>query len=257
MANRNFHSPVLLAACVALTACNQSGPCEASEIKIVAPNALADVEADALIAPLPETFRVQYFYEASQFSSLPAQHNVMTQLSWRPDGAQEGPIAFTSDRLIMRLSTTTKTLDNIDAVLDNNVTSEPVVVYDGPWNVTSQNTGPAGGPKDFDYTVEFQQPFVYDPAQGNLLVEHTILGSSADFFGDFSVSLDVPSRAIWTGEDVNSPTSTGDIWGGAVIELTFVPEPSSAMLLIGLAIGVLAMRRRLSLKPHAEIPAHD
>ena len=206
---------------------------EGAEIRIVAPSKFTDTEADAFIAPLPENYRVQYLYDASEFASLPADNNVMTQLSWRPDGDQAGPIAFTSERMIMRLSTTSKSPEDIDGTLDNNVTSEPVVVYDGPWNSTSQATGPAGGPKAFDFTVDFQEPFIYDPSQGNVLVDFTVTGSSADFFGDFTVPLDVPSRGIWTGADPDSPTSTGDVWGGAVIEFVFVPEPTS------FAIGVV------------------
>src|SRR5262249_31928739 len=37
--------------------------------------------------------------------------------------------------------------------------------------LSTQNTGPVEGPKDFDIVVHFTTPFIYNPAEGNLLLD--------------------------------------------------------------------------------------
>src|SRR6185369_12646824 len=52
-----------------------------------------------------------------------------------------------------------------------NVGTNDTVVFSGAIQLSSQFTGPAGGPKAFDMVVPLTTPFLFDPAQGNLLVD--------------------------------------------------------------------------------------
>ena len=42
-------------------------------------------------------------------------------------------------------------------------------VFDGPFTISTQATGPPEGPRGFDDFIEFQTPFVYDPSRGDLI----------------------------------------------------------------------------------------
>ncbi len=139
--------------------------------RLVIPSGLEDTEAGGGSGILNRVHREQALYEASLF---PAHPIVITEFSFRPNiGDGEVGRAFSNQISALRisLSTSTKQADNLSSTFADNVGADATVVLDSPVVLTSGFTGPADGPKDFDVVIPFDQPFLYDPAGGNLLVD--------------------------------------------------------------------------------------
>ena len=87
-----------------------------------------------------------------------------------------GPLSVQYANLKFTLSTTQlypNTASNhtlLGATFANNVGRDAVVVYNGPFSLTSSGC-PAPGPCPFDIVVPFTTPFAYDNSQGRLLVD--------------------------------------------------------------------------------------
>ena len=77
----------------------------------------------------------------------------------------------TNEYVEIRLSTTSKTTDDLSSFFAENIGDDETLVYSGELIFSTDGSGPVGGPKDFDYIVEFDEPFIYDPTAGNLLYE--------------------------------------------------------------------------------------
>ena len=58
--------------------------------------------------------------------------------------------------------------------------ADPVVVFDGTYEVVSTSPPIAGGPNGFDILLSFTSPFRYRPNKGNLLVDFTVFGDPPD-----------------------------------------------------------------------------
>ncbi len=69
-----------------------------------------------------------------------------------------------------------------------------------------------GGPKDFDIVIDLQNPFIYDPAAGNLLLDVRIFSGTftTPFDAHFAFG-DTISRV--RSHNVNSPTGLADPFG--------------------------------------------
>ena len=109
------------------------------------------------------------------------------------------------------------------------------------------NIGPAGGPKEFDIAFEFEEPFQYNPADGNLLIDWIVVGP-AGWVGDDRVDTSTISRWI-SNEDRDATHATDYGTGVTVMSFRFIPEPSTILLtllltLIALAITRYRIRRR-------------
>ncbi len=139
---------------------------------IVVPNSLATVEGNSNNAIPFSLFwismRYQQVYSSSEF---PAGPILITQLGFRPDATFGIAFSSTIPNIQIDLSTTTLPVDGLDTTLANNVGADNTVAFNGALALSSSFTGPTGGPKDFDILVNLTTPFLYDKAQGNLLLD--------------------------------------------------------------------------------------
>ncbi len=213
----------------------------AQEINIVVPNDLENIEGDSSVDfGFSGSFRVQVAYSAEEFNELPDTHRSITAISFRPDAAITEPRTVDWGDTQLFLSTTTRDVNDRSTVFSENHGPNQTLVYSGPLVLSTEATGPTEGPRAFDYTVNLQTPFLYDPNQGNLVVDFTSPSGYTPNFGDDQFSgtnqqlLDIPFAGSESGFFVSN---------GLILQLTFVPEPSSFTL--G-AIGIVALfsRRR-------------
>jgi hypothetical protein len=182
-------------------------------IKVVSPAQYADLEG-AERNKITRALRYQQVFPASDFDILDGPH-LITQIALRPD-AEGAPPEATTDDLEVRLSVTSRGPENLSTVFEQNVESDAVVVWDGPFTGTTNNVGPSGGPKDFDMLIPLQTPFEYDPRDGNLLMEVVWSGWDVAPGND---GFDTPVVSI-----VGNPNAvSGTRFGGAVFQFTLVP----------------------------------
>ena len=151
----------------------------AEDILIVVPNELANVEGTLATSggPWPDGFRVQEWYPAEQFDSLPEPHRLITGYRLRPDASVTEPGTFTVGWTI-KVSTVSLDLLELGTDFDENHGPDAKVVFDGDWTFTTEASGPKEGPREFDIALDYDEPFFYDPNQGNLLVEVTRASSN-------------------------------------------------------------------------------
>jgi hypothetical protein len=226
-----------------------SPPAEAASI--VVPNNLATTEGNDAnflpFAPSPSE-RYQQVYGASQFSSL-IGGGFITQIIFRPDGFVGAAFTSTLPSIRIDLSTTSAAPDALSSTFASNVGANDTIVYGGltgaPLTLSSANTGPAGGPKDFDIVINLSSPFFYDPTLGNLLLDvRNFGGGMTTFFDAENTAGDSVSRVgTLAGGNGNSATADLNDTLGLVTQFTFVavPEPATLALVV---VGFLIIATR-------------
>ncbi len=206
-------------------------PMEGAEIKIVSPSPWADVESGWGTQQDTSYSRSQQIFTADDFMDLPAGNRALTAFVWRPDGDYSGNGEWTSTDFRMRMSTTDKQVGRLSYTFADNLGADVTTVYEGDIAVSQTHSGPVGGPKDFDDPTPLQTPFIYDPNDGNLLVDIQVRRMkfsgtlSCDIAYDTSRS---SSQYIWGGLNASSAHSSWD--GGLVWQFTSVPVPESFTL---------------------------
>jgi len=225
---------------------------------IVAPNANVALEGNASsTAPFNGPFRYQQDYEAFQFGGTPFLINA---IAFRADASQSAAFSATVANMTVMLSLTNKGTNGgaggMSSTFAANILGPQTTVFSG--GITF-NSAPTGSPHAFDVVIPLTTSYLYDPSQGNLLME--IVNQSAwavtpgSQFGfldfDFSNSSPRPIARIFANGGPSSPTATvanaNDPNRGLVTEFIgtafSVPEPASlGFMLIGL--GAIARRRR-------------
>ena len=195
------------------------------EMTLIVPNASSDAEGSrhALAGP-GQGYRAQEIIAASEFASWSGPRAI-TKWSLRPDASTAAGTTMQQDDLLIRLSVTNVSPNEMSLNFADNITGELQQVLAGPWSGTTQSIGPTQGPKEFDLHFEFDNPFLYDPTQGNLLIDWSTTG------GVFSI--DQTSRSsVMAGMTALNPNSTAasSVSGPAPALITSVPESSSASL---------------------------
>jgi hypothetical protein len=138
---------------------------------LVVPNAVASIEGNRNnAAPFHFASRYQQVFNAGEFSSLVGPV-LITQILFRPDAIFGNAFSSTLPSIQISLSTTSAAADALSPVFASNIGADNAVVLTGPLLLSSAFTGPANGPKDFDILIALQNPFVYDWAKGNLLLD--------------------------------------------------------------------------------------
>lgn len=174
--------------------------------------------------------RYQEVYSSSLFSA-PVE---ITSLAFSPQNT-----TFYSANVDLRMTTTTVGVGNLSTNLNDNFSIPLTDVYSNPnfgENVT-------GGSETFSLIFNLTTPFMYDPAQGNLLFDLVISGQNQSLGFSRSGSGDILSRAY-------NSAGFGDGADGVglrtEIGFTPVPEPGTlAMLGAGLCTLTGLVRRRL------------
>jgi hypothetical protein len=195
--------------------------------------------------------RYQQVYDQSQFGAL-AGPEYITQILFRPDANFGAAFSATLPSIQIDLSTTSKAPDGLSATFADNVGGDDQVVFaSGPLSLSSADTGPVAGPKDFDIVINLITPFLYNPVAGNLLMDVRNFGGGATTqFDAESAPGDSVSR-VYTN-DSNGISDAGGILdtNSLVTEFQFspstsvVPEPNSLALLAAGGLPLLGFLRR-------------
>jgi hypothetical protein len=196
------------------------------------------------------SMRYQQVYAASQFSSVGSNMEI-TGITFRPDATFGAAYSSTLSNIRIDLSTTSAPANALSTTFANNIGSDDKIVFSGALSTSSSFTGPAAGPKNFDIHINFTTPFVYNPANGNLLLEvlNFAGGGTTQFDADQSSHDSLGSR-LFAINDANATTGTQS----SIVLITqfdfvpaappaAVPEPSTFALL-ALGGGALAGWRR-------------
>jgi hypothetical protein len=220
---------------------------------VVAPGDLTSMEGDSNnaypfnISDFSLTSqRYQQVYNSSLFSSLPAGGVIITGIAFRVDDGTGHNFSSTLPDIQLNLSTTSAGEGTLSMTFANNVGANDTIVYArGALSLS----GTAGStPNPFNVIINFSQPFLYDPATGNLLLDvRNYGGALTTQFDATELAGDGIGRAFtYTGSSVNSATATFLDSQGLVTEFIYqaVPEPST-LVLAGLSgISLLTFLRR-------------
>ena len=209
--------------------CNNTTSCQQSitfggggvDFEIVVPNSLANVEGNSrnFIPFFQFTRCYQQVYDATQFNFLGPRR--ITRIAFRPDSSQ-APFDITLSQVEIRLSTTTQPPDGLKFFCVNEGRNEKIVRRAKPLTLRSSASGPVEGPKRFDIVIRIAG-FLYDPAEGNLLLEirntGTIPGGSSKFL-DASNVLGDPVSRVWE----RAPNISTKDTIGLVTKFSFAPQ---------------------------------
>lgn len=201
--------------------------------RVVAPSGLENVEGDnALAVPInsPSSARSQSLYMASNF----AGPMTISKIAYRLDsGAFSGVPIDIADIQIKFSTFTGTTLSTTFAA--NTGSDERVVFSRGSLHAVMTKSGP---PNTFDFVVNLNNPFPYDPAAGGLLVDITKFSPESVPF-NFDAQSTSALTTIFRNNDVTSSTGTS-LNRVLVAQFTAVPEPDSASILF-LVCGCLPL----------------
>lgn len=187
---------------------------------VVAPNVAATNDANTFLtaAAGPAVLHVMQMVDASQFGALSGP-SWLTQIAHRPENAP-GFLGPRTATLKIYVSTTRRTVAGMSTTFSENIGTNNTLVFDGTVSLSTQNLPGPNNTRQFDIVYPFTNPFLYDPAAGNLLVEfQTSTGSGQSLRWD-AVNGD-PSVRTLVG--AGSPTApTGSFNASEVRQFTFV-----------------------------------
>jgi hypothetical protein len=228
---------------------------QAGEIKIVSPSAYKDIEGEGSVDPNCCAYpgRFQQVFPAEDFAALGNQPHWLVHHTIRPDKNLTSPRTVLWPDNQFRFATTQRGPNNLSTFFADNLGSDYKHFYSGPWTQVADVDETSPVPREFydsDYTAGGVTPYLYDPSQGNLLIDGIgWQGVSPSPLGDL-----VPGMLTSV---VGSPNDThGSLFGAVVYQFTFipVPEPTSLTLLAVLLVLGLLCRRATTTKPASSMP---
>lgn len=217
----------------------------------IVPNVFANIEGSAASnAPFGRSAsgRFQQVYGASSFDNTPGY---ITEIRFRPDVNFGSIFSRTTPASVqVYLSTTQAAVDGLNLDFESNLGADNSLVISGPLGYSSVFTGPAGGPKDFDIVLNLATPFLYNPANGNLLMDVRYpTGMRAtgpfDLFFDAVNASDDDISILIQDTGISNPSMASAATHGVVtrFSITPVPEPNSSAAAILLATWMFTLRR--------------
>jgi hypothetical protein len=186
------------------------------------------------------TMRYQQVYAASQFAAFGGARAI-TQIAFREDGMGHS-FSTTISNVQIDLSTTTATPDNLNSTFAANVGADDKIVHTGAFSLASAGPpDPYTGPGAFDIIVNLSQPFTYDPAAGNLLMDVRVFSpATTSLFDAANVQGDSVSCISTLASGVSSPTSEFSTTQALVTQFQFVPVPEPSAFALA-AFGFMAV----------------
>jgi hypothetical protein len=246
-----------------------TAPAIASAGFIVTPPGFTSTPGNAQ-TPAPFRFygtggsRNQLVYDSTDFASVTGPLAI-NAIQFRPGGLLLPPFfgnTLTISDVLITLSTTSRSGEGpnvLSTTFAQNVGSNVETVYSGALTLTTQAIGPPNGPDNFDYSINLQNSFIYNPLAGNLLLD-VLIPTTATVSGNGTFGFDTFDAVNNVGDGIFGLTSNSD--GGATTgvltpsgpitqfsfsPLSSVPEPSSAAM-VTIAVAMLritvAYRRR-------------
>ncbi len=228
-----------------------ANPAFAADIVTITPNPAPSGQAQS---PAPFTYRgtsgsrTQQVYASSFFSGP----QMLTSLAFRSTPGFRNGANYASVNI--SLSTTMfgdETGTPLSADFSSNIGADALLVYRGAISFTAPISD------GFEYIVNFDNAFRYDPSMGNLLLDVTIpVGSGVDGPGFFLASYDTANSfndGVYSVNSVFDGAATSGIanTAGTITQFTgtalagAVPEPATwAMMIGGFGMAGGAMRRR-------------
>ena len=191
--------------------------------QVVSPSQYAVNEApnfNTTVAP----FRYQQVYPATDFEDVNGPH-LITHIAFRPDGAGTAPATSITEDMEVYLAITDKTGASLSPVFDDNASLALAKVFDGQLTVTLDNLPRTDGTREFDQIISLEYPFLYDPNEGNLLLEAVRRSPldrawNNDGFGSPSVSMIAFNPNAQSGSRV---------FGGIVTQFTLTPASAPTL----------------------------
>jgi MYXO-CTERM domain-containing protein len=206
----------------------------AQEVTLVAPPGFEDREGNAVANPTgpgsvdggPDGIRLQMLYLAEYFSPAGPGPFVITGWAGRPDVSVDEPVSAEYEYTV---NLTTTEVDSLTSSFVGNYGSSGIAttVFSGMVQEETDGVPRSGGlPHDFDYVIEFETPYVYDPSEGNLLFEQISPTNytTRPIWRDFHEFGSGPNLFAFN----DNPASlfaqfTGQV--NQIAQFTFVPEP--------------------------------
>jgi len=209
---------------------------------VVVPNGLAATEGNAALGPWPSgDYRNEDFISASQFPGTV----LITGIYLRPADTQTSAatVSFADHRIYF--STTTRAISNMSSTFDDNLGPDNTLVYSGPLTISTLNQPGPGNTRQFDLYFPLTTPYLYDPSQGNLLIDSQVTGSTgADLTQDFEVG-DPNVRTLFAQGSADAATGTlADELHVTEFQFQATPEPSTVALFASGILALLAVRAR-------------
>ncbi|MEX2138164.1 MAG: hypothetical protein WD894_02800, partial [Pirellulales bacterium] len=199
---------------------------QAEEIKIVSPSAYKDMEGEGETGDRDATvpFRYQAVFPSEDLAALGNTPHWLVDITFRPDESLTSPLTVLYPDTEFRLTTMQAGPPNLSSRFDDNLGSNFKHFYRGRATYVSDASGPGPGPGEF-YTSDYSAgvtPYLFDPSQGNLLMDVIGLqGASPPHRGDR-----VPG--ILTAVVGSPNASHGEIMPAFVHQLTFIPALQTA-----------------------------
>ena len=208
-----------------------------------------------------KSMRYQQVYAAYEFMDV-AGPVLITRIGFRPDGRYGWTFDEVLPNLQINLSTTTAGPDALSTTFAANIGADDTMVYSGPLHISSQFSGPSGGPMDFDIQITLTTPFLYDPSAGNLLLDIRNIGGGTLYtpFDAHSGLGDSTSCVYsWGTDSVQDPAGYdgGIVSFGLVTQFTFgtVIDTNTETMLVPVDIKPQGCPNRWNIKSEGVLPA--
>ena len=185
-------------------------------LKIVAPSGVEDRDGSTFIPGATSPFKAQELYLSSDFESLPEGGAWLVATAERADTGQRRSVNVAYDDVQITFGTTTE--NNLAHSFAENLGASAVTVVDGSVELTYEIIPES--PNPFSATWQFDTPYFYDPAAGNLVVDLTTSSGA-----DRAVRLDSQRVSEFRGNG-GGPNSTraNMLYANSFIQqFTFVP----------------------------------
>jgi len=194
--------------------------------------------------PQPFSVRDSRFQQLYGMQSILLEPFLIRSITFRLDGTNGSDILGQMANIQVRMSTIPGQPDSLSPTFANNIGANEIMTFSGAVEWHALHHTPSLIPEPFDLRIDLQQPFLYQPSMGNLLVDFTVgnttIFSQFDAFNRASDSVSSVSGSAFSPSGTASTLGLATRFGGAI-----VPEPASyALALIGVVAFTLLRRKR-------------